>query len=184
MELMIGMARKSIERLFPVDQSMVAVIDDRGDVWGWQPNLVKVMPYDFFVGIGDINSSFLPKQVDPPFATLSNLQFTPPPTPPPKIPPPKPPTPATEDTSKPPEVPAPESVTSDTPTIDSLVAITQADDPDLIRAQTSEQNAVLEAQQVERPLAAAQSALDAKIEELAASSSESESEDEELYGDK
>jgi TFIIF-interacting CTD phosphatase-like protein len=59
------MARKSIERLFPVDQSMVAVIDDRGDVWGWQSNLVKVMPYDFFVGIGDINSSFLPKQVFP-----------------------------------------------------------------------------------------------------------------------
>ena len=63
--LIIGMARKSIERLFPVDQSTVAVIDDRGDVWGWQPNLVKVMPYDFFVGIGDINSSFLPKQVIP-----------------------------------------------------------------------------------------------------------------------
>ena len=42
----------------------------------------------------------------------------------------------------------------------------------------------MEAQQVERPLAAAQSALDAKVEELAASSSESESEDEELYGDK
>src|SRR5271154_2580598 len=60
---MVGMARKSIERLFPVDQSTVAVIDDRGDVWGWQSNLVKVMPYDFFVGIGDINSSFLPKQV-------------------------------------------------------------------------------------------------------------------------
>ena len=73
---------------------------------------------------------------------------------------------------------------SDTPTIDSLVAITQADDPELIAAQTNEQNAVLEAQQVERPLAAAQSALDAKIEELAASSSESEDEDEELYGDK
>ena len=59
------MARKSIERLFPVDQSMVAIIDDRGDVWAWQSNLVKVMPYDFFVGIGDINSSFLPKQVLP-----------------------------------------------------------------------------------------------------------------------
>jgi RNA polymerase II subunit A C-terminal domain phosphatase len=42
---------------------------------------------------------------------------------------------------------------------------------------------VLEAQQVERPLAAAQSALDAKIEELGASS-DSEDEDEELYGDK
>jgi TFIIF-interacting CTD phosphatase-like protein len=61
--LIVGMARKSIERLFPVDQSTVAVIDDRGDVWGWQSNLVKVIPYDFFVGIGDINSSFLPKQV-------------------------------------------------------------------------------------------------------------------------
>src|SRR5579864_89474 len=65
------MARKSIERLFPVDQSMVAVIDDRGDVWGWQPNLVKVIPYDFFVGIGDINSSFLPKQVFPLLALLT-----------------------------------------------------------------------------------------------------------------
>ena len=64
--LNVGLARKSIERLFPVDQSTVAVIDDRGDVWGWQPNLVKVMPYDFFVGIGDINSSFLPKQVNIP----------------------------------------------------------------------------------------------------------------------
>lgn len=72
---------------------------------------------------------------------------------------------------------------SDTPTIDSLVAITQADDPELLAARTNEQNAVLEAQQAERPLAQAQSALDAKIEELAATSSD-EDEDEELYGDK
>jgi RNA polymerase II subunit A C-terminal domain phosphatase len=42
---------------------------------------------------------------------------------------------------------------------------------------------VLEAQQAERPLAAAQHALDVKAEELAAST-ESEDEDEELYGDK
>ncbi|GMG41872.1 unnamed protein product [Ambrosiozyma monospora] len=39
---------------------MVVVIDDRGDVWNWSPNLIKVIPYDFFVGIGDINSSYLP----------------------------------------------------------------------------------------------------------------------------
>ncbi|KAH9178811.1 hypothetical protein EDB89DRAFT_2111688 [Lactarius sanguifluus] len=45
----------------PVDTSMVVVIDDRADVWEWCPNLVKVIPYDFFVGIGDINSAFLPK---------------------------------------------------------------------------------------------------------------------------
>lgn len=37
-------AIKSLERLFPVDQSMVVIIDDRSDVWGWSPNLVKVIP--------------------------------------------------------------------------------------------------------------------------------------------
>jgi RNA polymerase II subunit A C-terminal domain phosphatase len=72
-------------------------------------------------------------------------------------------------------------VASDTPTIDSLVAIAQADDPEIIAAQTDEQNALLEAQQAKRPLAAAQHALDIKSE--AQSESESD-EDEELYGDK
>lgn len=46
---------KSIQRLFPCDQSMVVVVDDRADVWCYIPNLIKVKPYDFFVGIGDIN---------------------------------------------------------------------------------------------------------------------------------
>lgn len=35
---------KSLKRLFPVDTSMVVVIDDRGDVWEWCENLVKVKP--------------------------------------------------------------------------------------------------------------------------------------------
>ena len=52
---------KNLKRLFPVDQSMVAIIDDRSDVWQWQANLVKVVPYEFFVGIGDINLTFSPK---------------------------------------------------------------------------------------------------------------------------
>ena len=56
---------KSLQRLFPVDTKMVVIIDDRGDVWKWSPNLIKVTPYDFFVGIGDINSSFLPKKPGP-----------------------------------------------------------------------------------------------------------------------
>ncbi|CRG85964.1 RNA polymerase II subunit A C-terminal domain phosphatase [Talaromyces islandicus] len=55
---------KNLQRLFPVDTKMVVIIDDRGDVWQWNPNLIKVSPYDFFVGIGDINSSFLPKKED------------------------------------------------------------------------------------------------------------------------
>ncbi|KAG8859993.1 Carboxy-terminal domain (CTD) phosphatase [Serendipita sp. 411] len=53
---------KNLKRLFPSDQSMVVVIDDRADVWDWSPNLVKVKPFEFFVGTGDINASFLPKQ--------------------------------------------------------------------------------------------------------------------------
>ncbi|KAF2487463.1 hypothetical protein BDY17DRAFT_274272 [Neohortaea acidophila] len=57
-----SMTAKNLKRLFPVDTKMVVIIDDRGDVWHWSPNLLKVSPYDFFVGIGDINSSFLPKR--------------------------------------------------------------------------------------------------------------------------
>ncbi|KAK4574206.1 CTD phosphatase Fcp1 [Recurvomyces mirabilis] len=57
-----SMSTKTLKRLFPVDTKMVVIIDDRGDVWHWSPNLVKVSAYDFFVGIGDINSSFLPKR--------------------------------------------------------------------------------------------------------------------------
>ncbi|RDB28454.1 RNA polymerase II subunit A C-terminal domain phosphatase [Hypsizygus marmoreus] len=56
-----SLTQKSLQRLFPCDTSMVVIIDDRADVWEWSPNLIKVIPYDFFVGIGDINSTFLPK---------------------------------------------------------------------------------------------------------------------------
>ncbi|KAK0455901.1 hypothetical protein EV421DRAFT_1749339 [Armillaria borealis] len=62
-----SLTQKSLQRLFPCDTSMVVIIDDRGDVWEWSPNLIKVVPYDFFVGIGDINSAFIPK------APTSNL---------------------------------------------------------------------------------------------------------------
>jgi RNA polymerase II subunit A-like phosphatase len=55
-------ALKSIQRLFPCDQSMVVVIDDRADVWMWSENLIKVQPYNFFVGIGDINNTALLQQ--------------------------------------------------------------------------------------------------------------------------
>ncbi|KAH9812324.1 hypothetical protein DFH28DRAFT_899239 [Melampsora americana] len=55
-----SMTQKSLTRLFPVDTSMVVIIDDRGDVWEYSPNLVSVVPYNFFIGIGDINGAFLP----------------------------------------------------------------------------------------------------------------------------
>lgn len=71
-----SMTAKSLARLFPVDTKMVVIIDDRADVWPRnRPNLIKVHPYDFFLGIGDINSSFLPKREELPKPTpSSNIQ--------------------------------------------------------------------------------------------------------------
>lgn len=43
-QLMTGFNAKDLKRLFPTDQSMVVVIDDRSDVWSDVPNLVKVVP--------------------------------------------------------------------------------------------------------------------------------------------
>lgn len=57
-----SLTQKNLQRLFPVSTSMVAIIDDRGDVWNWSANLIKVVPYIFFVGTGDINSNFLPQK--------------------------------------------------------------------------------------------------------------------------
>ncbi|GAA5856535.1 hypothetical protein JCM9279_003013, partial [Rhodotorula babjevae] len=67
-----SLTRKSLQRLFPCDTNMVVIIDDRADVWDGSPHLVKVIPYEFFVGIGDINAAFLPKKkelVPPPSST-------------------------------------------------------------------------------------------------------------------
>ncbi|KAG0148050.1 hypothetical protein CROQUDRAFT_655430 [Cronartium quercuum f. sp. fusiforme G11] len=77
-----SMTQKSLTRLFPVDTSMVVIIDDRGDVWEYSPNLVSVVPYNFFVGIGDINGAFLPPPSRP--LPLDSVP-PPPPLPPPTI---------------------------------------------------------------------------------------------------
>ncbi|KAJ1035220.1 hypothetical protein NDA18_000816 [Ustilago nuda] len=63
-----SLVRKCLNRLFPVDHSMVVIIDDREDVWSRSPNLLPVVPYEFFVGIGDINATFLPPTPAPPGA--------------------------------------------------------------------------------------------------------------------
>lgn len=83
--LLLGAAVKNLKRLFPTDQSMVVIIDDRWEVWSHGPNLVKVVPcrchrrsshraltlvaVDFFVGMGDINSTYVkPRATDIPAA--------------------------------------------------------------------------------------------------------------------
>ena len=42
--------------MFPCGDEMVAIIDDREDVWSACPNLVHVKPYVFFAGTSDINA--------------------------------------------------------------------------------------------------------------------------------
>ena len=69
--------------VFPCGDAMVAIIDDREDVWGRCPNLIHVKPYLFFAGTSDINappprpsssqsaqeSSSSPPKQDTPFKT-------------------------------------------------------------------------------------------------------------------
>ncbi|KAL0575242.1 CTD phosphatase Fcp1 [Marasmius crinis-equi] len=126
-----SLTQKSLQRLFPCDTSMVVIIDDRADVWEWSPNLIKVVPYEFFVGIGDINSAFLPK--------LEPLTAA---TPQPTTPPPKP-------------SESPEALTPDP------LGPTQAEDPDRVSKEVmiTQNSLALEAQVEERPLAKRQEEL-------------------------
>lgn len=41
--------------LFPCGDDMVAIIDDREDVWNYSANVVPVLPYKFFRGNFCIN---------------------------------------------------------------------------------------------------------------------------------
>ncbi|KAE8214124.1 hypothetical protein CF327_g2438 [Tilletia walkeri] len=132
--------RKSLARLFPVDTSMVVIIDDRADVWKWSPNLVKVVPFDFFVGIGDINASFLPAP------TTAQLP-TPPTTPPSKD-------------AQASDSPSPSSSAATDP-----ISPSAADAPDptatLVESGAdAAQRVALEIQAAERPLAKMQEALE------------------------
>ena len=44
-----------LKTLFPCGDEMVCIIDDRGEVWNFVPNLIQVKPYVFFKNTGDIN---------------------------------------------------------------------------------------------------------------------------------
>lgn len=51
---------KRISRLFPVDDSMVAIVDDRREVWhkaGSDRNLVTCQAYYYFLGMHEVNNS-------------------------------------------------------------------------------------------------------------------------------
>ncbi|XP_067944123.1 RNA polymerase II subunit A C-terminal domain phosphatase-like [Watersipora subatra] len=56
-ELLDGNTKKAnLKSLFPCGDDMVAIIDDREDVWNYSENVIPVLPYKFFTGTGDINA--------------------------------------------------------------------------------------------------------------------------------
>ncbi|KAI6088337.1 hypothetical protein F4821DRAFT_234327 [Hypoxylon rubiginosum] len=136
---------KSLQRLFPVSTNMAVVIDDRADVWPRnRSNLIKVTPYDFFTGIGDINSSFLPKRDD---------TLTPPPPPEPKQ--------LNGNAAK------PNAGDADTanPKPEKARVVANGDENAILQLQAEEQERALEKQLKDRPLLHLQEELDREDEE-------------------
>ena len=167
-----SMTAKNLKRLFPVDSKMVVIIDDRGDVWNWSPNLIKVSAFDFFVGIGDINSSFLPKRpgVDSKPAKSAKIE--------------KEPSEASSDSSSdsdksaessaasspastaPSTAPStPPSANGETSAVDRMVSMAGKQDAGSIKEKSEEQEEQIANQMADRPLLQKQKILDAAEEE-------------------
>ena len=154
---------------------MVVIIDDRADVWEWSPNLIKVIPCgltlrphqymriyltflvlvdDFFVGIGDINSAFLPKitPLTPSIPSQPPSSSSDPATP---VPPSSPPTHFSPTPSSAPDI------SSETAIHESSPTLIESDDEELEKRTMLTRNSIaLEAQVEERPLAKKQEELE------------------------
>ncbi|EAU35124.1 conserved hypothetical protein [Aspergillus terreus NIH2624] len=158
-----SLTAKNLHRLFPVDTKMVVIIDDRGDVWRWSPNLIKVSPYDFFVGIGDINSSFLPKKQE--LGAVSTADKTA----------------SKAAKGQPPERPVNGSTEegpeqAEVSTLEQLVTMGGGDNPRLLQEQSDAQEETIMHQVEDRPLLQKQKELDAEDEAEGEDSAASEDE--------
>lgn len=163
-----SISAKNLQRLFPVDTKMVVIIDDRGDVWNWIENLIRVTPFDFFIGIGDINASFLPKRQEFPEVAIDPIS--------------KPTETAggedgTADKAEPKTNGAESGHTSElssqhsekstdtatnASTLEQLVSMGGGDNPSLLEEQTHRQDEAIAAQLTDRPLLQKQKQLEAE----------------------
>ncbi|KAL9105737.1 MAG: hypothetical protein Q9227_009125 [Pyrenula ochraceoflavens] len=168
-----SMTAKSLQRLFPGDQTMVVIIDDRGDVWKWSDNLIKVHPFDFFIGIGDINSSFLPKreEIPPPIPDSSESQDKIESTKPSKESQPSavsvPPSAKTngESKSEGQATPVPQNA------LDTLVGMSSGTDSEALKVQSDKQRETIAEQVETKPLMQMQKRIDEEDEAAAADGS-------------
>lgn len=172
-----SISAKNLARLFPVDTKMVAIIDDRADVWPMnRSNLIKVVAYDFFPAIGDINASFLPKKEEipklvptPKKKTHEKPQEALEETTKVETPNGETSVPTSDNTSK--SEDDKEVVSEDTKSIsalEELVRMGGGDNQALRLEQTAEQEKSLEAQMIARPLLHLQEKLDQEDENEAA----------------
>lgn len=161
-----SMTAKTLQRLFPMNTNMVVIMDDRADVWPKnRNNLIKVVPYDFYVGIGDINSSYLPKRQDLPIEPRkSDTAVLVPPM-----------ASNTGDANKSPaSISEPDRVDGVTSradkdsTIQNLIELVGGDDPKVRKIQEEEQAESLEKQLTERPLLQLQQQLEKEDEDMEA----------------
>lgn len=79
--------RKNIDRLFPCDDSMVLIVDDREDVWisgtdqDYMPNLVAAHPYSFWGGLHEAYDRASAGKDAIPLVSAPNPKLAQPPTP-------------------------------------------------------------------------------------------------------
>lgn len=73
--------KKRLDRIFPTDTSTVLVLDDCAEIWNDCPNLIHIKPYEYFIGVYDVNAvpSINPRQfssVNKSFLRLSNCALS------------------------------------------------------------------------------------------------------------
>lgn len=157
---------KSLHRLFPHNPGMVVIIDDRADVWSYSPYLVRVPVFNFFPGAGDINASFLPKQLE--------------------VPPPAPAKDKTENSANPNTEVIPFSVAGkplppktedaangiENELEERMMAMGAAESQEILEERVREQEKLIVAQQTERPLLRQQLSLEKEDDDEEAARSE------------
>ncbi|KAF2819684.1 hypothetical protein CC86DRAFT_449741 [Ophiobolus disseminans] len=169
---------KNLTRLFYQNTEMVVIIDDRADVWQYSPHLVRVPVFNFFVGAGDINSAFLPKQQElvtqsadkAPVSPTKSASIEGSSTAPVSV------------AGKPAELAPAEATNGDLNEIgQQLLTMAAGEGEEVLEQQTKEQKKVIIAQQTERPLLQQQLMLDkedaqAEDEEIAPETQNGEAE--------
>lgn len=163
---------KNLKRLFPVDTRMVVIIDDRADVWNWTPNLVKVNPFEFFPGVGDINGMFLPKRQEVDTGKSVKMERTPSSKPADSTTPGSSPESSSSSTAATPASTAastPPQTNGEVSTLDQIVSMAGDQDAKSVKEKSEEQEQTIAAQVEDRPLLQKQKILDELENEAKAS---------------